>query len=175
MKIKAEIMDHEAMQRAISRISFEILEKNKGVADLCLLGIKRRGVTLSKMIARKIESIEGSTVTLGELDVTYYRDDRDRTQQVDRPSLPFPVDGKKVILVDDVMYTGRTVRAAIDAVMSLGRPQLIQLAVLIDRGHRELPIRPDFVGKNVPTSKNESVRVLVSEYDQDNRVVIADV
>lgn len=168
-------MDHEAMQRAISRISFEILEKNKGVADLCLLGIKRRGVTLSKMIARKIESIEGSTVTLGELDVTYYRDDRDRTQQVDRPSLPFPVDGKKVILVDDVMYTGRTVRAAIDAVMSLGRPQLIQLAVLIDRGHRELPIRPDFVGKNVPTSKNESVRVLVSEYDQDNRVVIADV
>lgn len=168
-------MDHEAMQRAISRISFEILEKNKGVADLCLLGIKRRGVTLSKMIARKIESIEGSAVTLGELDVTYYRDDRDRTQRVDRPSLPFPVDGKKVILVDDVMYTGRTVRAAIDAVMSLGRPQLIQLAVLIDRGHRELPIRPDFVGKNVPTSKNESVRVLVSEYDQDNRVVIADV
>ena len=175
LKIKAEIMDHEAMQRAITRISFEVLEKNKGVTDLCLLGIRRRGVTLSKMIARKIESIEGTAVTLGELDVTYFRDDRNRDEEITKPTLPFSVDGKKVILVDDVMYTGRTVRAAIDAVMSLGRPQLIQLAVLIDRGHRELPIRPDFVGKNVPTSKNESVRVLVSEYDHDNRVVIADI
>lgn len=175
-KEKAEIMDAQAISRAITRISFEILERNKGTEKLCLIGVRRRGAVLAQMIADKIGEIEGKNPPLGILDITLYRDDiKDKTiPAVGKTEIDFDLNNTRVVLIDDVMFTGRTVRAAIDAIMDLGRPELIQLAVLIDRGHRELPFRPDYIGKNVPTSKGEAVKVLVEEYDGCCKVVIGD-
>lgn len=161
-------MDEPSFCRAVTRISHEILERNKGTDDVVLLGILRRGVPLSVMIRENIYKIEGVQLPCGELDIKYYRDDLTRDHinpEVKKPQLPFDINGKRVILVDDVMYTGRTVRAAIEAVFSVGRPDSIQLAILIDRGHRELPFKADYVGKNVPTSKSEVISVCVPEYD----------
>ena len=170
MTEKALILDEKAMARAITRISFEIIERNKGAKDLCILGILSRGKELALRIAEKISSIENIQVPAGALDISPYRDDREIKE--DQSDVPFSVTGKKVVLVDDVIYTGRTARAAIDAVFALGRPQLINLAVLIDRGHRELPIRADYVGKNLPTSREETVRVQVKELDGVDAVSI---
>ncbi|WP_026487462.1 bifunctional pyr operon transcriptional regulator/uracil phosphoribosyltransferase PyrR [Caldanaerobius polysaccharolyticus] len=175
MRIKAEIMDENAMRRALVRIAHEIIERNKGVDNLVLIGIKRRGVPLARRIAMAIAQIEGKEVPVGELDITLYRDDLSALAEqpiVSKPEFPFDVKGKICVLVDDVLYTGRTVRAAMDAIIRLGRPKAIQLAILIDRGHRELPIKADFVGKNVPTSRTELISVRVSEVDNENRVLI---
>ncbi|HHW41510.1 MAG TPA: bifunctional pyr operon transcriptional regulator/uracil phosphoribosyltransferase PyrR [Syntrophomonadaceae bacterium] len=172
---KTQILDADGIRRALTRISHEILERNAGTQDLVLIGIRRRGVPLAQRIAAKIKEIEGTSVPLGILDINLYRDDLSRLgyQPVLRKTeVPFSVTDKKVVLVDDVLYTGRTVRAALDAIMDLGRPKLIQLAVLIDRGHRELPIRADFVGKNVPTSRRETISVLLQEVDGIDKVVI---
>lgn len=174
---KARIMDDEQIRRALTRIAHEIVEKNKGTADVVLIGIRRRGVPLAERLAEYIKEIEGTTVPVGVLDITLYRDDlSSRSEQpvVHRTEVPQPITGKKVVLVDDVLYTGRTVRAAMDATMDLGRPRQIQLAVLIDRGHRELPIRADFVGKNVPTASREVIHVHVREIDGDDSVNIAE-
>lgn len=172
---KAEIMDEKSIIRAIARITYEIVERNHGAQDLCIIGIKRRGAVLAKLIAEKINEVEGTKANLGYLDITLYRDDiKNKADICDSSEIPFDVTGKKVVLVDDVLYTGRSARAAIDAIMDKGRPKRLQLAVLVDRGHRELPIRADFVGKNVPTSRSESVAVLVTEYDGENRVTILD-
>ncbi len=175
MQEKALIMDDNAMDRAITRIGHEIIERNKGVDDVALVGIKTRGVPLARRIASRIEEIEGKKVTVGELDISLYRDDLTEKSDIAivKPSdLGFEVTKKIVILVDDVLYTGRTVRAALDAIMDVGRPLTIQLAVLIDRGHRELPIRADFVGKNVPTSKSEIIKVSIEGVDDKNYVSI---
>lgn len=172
IKEKAEILDEKAMTRAIARISYEILEKNKGTENLCILGIKTRGVGLAQRIARKIEEVEGKPVPVGVLDISPYRDDRETAGASDQSEISFETRDKKIVLVDDVIYTGRSARAAIDAVMKRGRPRTIQLAALIDRGHRELPIRADYVGKNVPTSKNEQVKVMIQEVDGISRVAI---
>ena len=170
---KAVIMDSKAMQRAVARISYEIIERNKGVCNLCIVGIMRRGVNLAERVAAKIEEVEGKKVPLGVLDITPHRDDRTLADgYVDQTDLPFDVAGRKIVLVDDVVYTGRSVRAAIDALMEKGRPQSIQFAVLVDRGHRELPIRADFIGKNVPTSSGEKVVVCVKEIDGEDQVAI---
>lgn len=173
MEQKALILDEKAMSRAIARISFEIIERNKGVDNLCLIGILTRGGYLAKRIAQKIRAVEERNVPVGLLDITRFRDDRpDCGSLPDHSELPFDLTGKKVVLIDDVIYTGRTVRAAIDALMTRGRPERIQLAVLVDRGHRELPIRADFIGKNLPTSREEQVKVLVKERDELDKVVI---
>jgi pyrimidine operon attenuation protein/uracil phosphoribosyltransferase len=175
---KAEIMDESAMMRAMTRIAHEIIEKNKGVDDVHLIGIQRRGVPLAKLIASKIRGVEGQEVPVGILDITFYRDDLSMLSEhpvVNGTEINFPVTDKIVVLVDDVLYTGRTARAAIDAVMDLGRPRMIQLAILIDRGHRELPIRADYVGKNVPTSKSEMINVKVVEFDGVNKVTLSDI
>jgi len=172
---KAVIMDEQAMQRAITRIAHEIIERNKGVDNLVLIGIQRRGVPLARRISQKIFDVEGVEVPVGVLDITLYRDDLSLLSEhpvIKGTEINFPITGKKIVLVDDVLYTGRTARAAIDAIMDLGRPTMIQLAILIDRGHRELPFRADFVGKNVPTSKNEIVHVQVNEIDGINKVII---
>jgi pyrimidine operon attenuation protein / uracil phosphoribosyltransferase len=172
---KAEIMDEKAIFRAAARIAYEIVERNHGAQNLCIIGIKRRGAVIARLIAEKIFEIEGSPVKLGFLDITPFRDDLQCKAGIcDSSEIPFDVAGQKVVLVDDVIFTGRSARAAMDAVMDKGRPNRLQLAVLVDRGHRELPIRADFVGKNVPTSRNESVAVMVTEYDGANRVVILD-
>ncbi len=175
MREKARIMDAEGIRRAVVRIAHEILERNKGTQNLVLVGIRRRGVPLACRLARTIEEIEGARLPTGVLDITLYRDDLStRLDQpvVHRTEVPFDVSGKRVVLVDDVLYTGRTVRAAMDAIMDLGRPQVIQLAVLVDRGHRELPIRADYVGKNLPTSRREVVAVRLQETDGRDEVVI---
>lgn len=177
MTEKAKILDEQAISRAITRIAHEIIERNKGIDACILVGIKTRGAYLAQRLAEKIEQIEGKPIKKGELDITLYRDDlmmkhdnhEPLVQQVD---IQHDVTDKKVILVDDVLYTGRTVRAAMDAVMDLGRPSTIQLAVLVDRGHRELPIRPDFIGKNIPTSSDERVVVSVLETDGKDSVAI---
>lgn len=177
MMDKAEIMDESGIQRAITRISHEIIEKNKGVDGLALIGIRRRGVPLARRIAEKIMEVEGTPVQVGILDITLYRDDLsllDEHPIIKGTEINFPIRNKKIVLVDDVIYTGRTARAAIDAIMDIGRPQLIQLAVLIDRGHRELPIRADYVGKNVPTARNEVINVKLAEVDKINVVTIGD-
>ncbi len=173
---KTEIMDESAISRAITRISHEIIEKNKGIENLVLIGIQRRGVPLAKRIAEKIKSVENTEIPVGILDITLYRDDLSLLNEhpvINGTEIDFNIVNKKVVLVDDVIYTGRTVRAAIDAIMDINRPQMIQLAVLIDRGHRELPIRADYVGKNVPTSRSEIVHVNVIEIDGENSVTIA--
>jgi len=175
MVVKKELIDSAAMGRAITRIAHEILEKNKGTEDLVLIGIRTRGVPLAERLAAKIEEIEGIEVKTGILDITLYRDDLSTVAQqpiVHRTEIPFDITGKKVVLVDDVLYTGRTVRAALDALIDLGRPLQIQLAIMIDRGHRELPIRADFVGKNLPTSKTEVVDVNFKEIDEKDAVLL---
>lgn len=172
---KTVIMDKTAIQRAIRRIAHEIIEKNKGVQDVVLAGIRTRGVPLAERLAAEIEGIEKIQVPVGMLDITLYRDDLSTlAYQPIVHGTEFPVDihGKKLILVDDVLFTGRTARAALDAVIDFGRPGLIQLAVLVDRGHRELPIRADFVGKNVPTSRKEIVNVQLNQVDGADQVVI---
>lgn len=172
---KTVLMDGQAINRALVRIAHEITEKNKGVDDLVLVGVRSRGVPLSERIADAIEQIEGKRPPVGILDITLYRDDLSTLsyQPIVRPTaMPVDIDRKIIVLVDDVLYTGRTIRAALDAVMDMGRPHAIQLAVLVDRGHRELPIRADYVGKNVPTSSREAVSVLVNEIDQEDKVVI---
>ncbi|NLL37375.1 MAG: bifunctional pyr operon transcriptional regulator/uracil phosphoribosyltransferase PyrR [Fretibacterium sp.] len=177
MNEKAQIMDHLAMQRAIYRIAHEILEHNKGAQDLALIGIQRRGVPLSKLLADHIERVEGIRPPVGALDITFYRDDLSLLAEhpvLNGTDIPFNVTGKNLVLVDDVLFTGRTTRAAMDAIMEVGRPRTIQLAVLIDRGHRELPIRADYVGKNVPTSRSELISVLVDAFDGENRVILSD-
>lgn len=167
------IMDEIAIKRALTRIAHEILERNKGIDNCILAGIKTRGIFLAKRLAERLESIEGKEIPWAELDVTAYRDDRSGDNKT-RGDISFaiPVQGKKVILLDDVLYTGRTIRSAMDAIMQCGRPENIQLAVLADRGHRELPIRPDYVGKNVPTSKSEEIEVLLLETDGSDEVRI---
>ena len=174
---KTQIMDQKAMQRAITRISFEILERNKGGSDLCIIGIMSRGVELAQRIGAKISEVEGAPVEVGFLDITAFRDDIQSQNLPADPAgqsqIPFSIENKKVVLVDDVIYTGRTIRAAMDALLAMGRARSIQLAVLIDRGHREQPIRADDVGKNLPTSRTESVEGMVGERDGEDRVVIA--
>lgn len=172
---KAQILDKDGIRRSLTRIAHEIIERNKGIENLVLIGIRRRGVPLAERLARKIKEIEGRSVPVGILDITLYRDDLTTLAYqplVRSTSIPFQVSGRTVVLVDDVIYTGRTVRAALDAVMDLGRPRVIQLAALIDRGHRELPIRADYVGKNVPTSSKEVVSVRLQEIDSEERVLI---
>lgn len=165
-----EIVDGSSMQRALTRITYEIIEQNKGIDNLVFVGIKTRGAFLAQRLARRIEQLEGVQVPVGSLDITLYRDDRHQPDHRVEPTvgaadIDVDITNKSVILVDDVLYTGRTVRAALDALMDLGRPKRIALAVLVDRGHRELPIRPDFVGKNIPTASSETVHVAVEEYD----------
>ncbi len=175
MKIKAILMDDKALSRALMRISHEISEKNKGVSEIVLLGIKRRGECLANILQQNLQQIEGIIVPCASLDISYYRDDLEKIAEnpiLRHDALSVPVANKTVVLVDDVIYTGRTVRAAIEAVFSFGRPKAIQLAVLIDRGHRELPIRPDFVGKNIPTSHSEIVEVRLTEYDGEMGVYL---
>ena len=167
-QLKATLMSEDLMKRAIKRMAHQILEQNDGAKDLVFLGIRRRGVPLAHMLAQNISEIEGSRVPVGELDITFYRDDLSEKKldpMVGQSKADFSVKDKIVVLVDDVIFTGRTASAALNAVRELGRPARVQLAVLIDRGHRELPIRPDYVGKNVPTSRNEVVSVKVTEFD----------
>ena len=173
-KIKAEILDENAFSRAVTRISFEIVERNKGADDLCLIGLLSRGAVLAKRIAEKISDNEGRVVPIGVLDITPFRDDDRRGDSADLSEIGFDITGKRVVIIDDVIFTGRTARAAIDGVLARGRPTVIQLAILIDRGHRELPIRADYIGKNLPTSHNEKVRVMVRELDGCDKVVICD-
>lgn len=173
MIFKSEIMDEAAIKRALIRISHEIIEKNKGTDNIAFLGIKTRGLPLAKELARNIECFEGEKIPTGELDINHYRDDLTEAHTIPEVSdtkLPFDVTGKDIILVDDVLFTGRTVRAAIEAIFSYGRPSSIQLAILVDRGHRELPIRADYVGKNVPTSRDEQISVLMPETDDTTSV-----
>lgn len=175
MELKSIIMDEAAVLRSMKRITHEIIEKNNGTADIVLLGIHRRGMPLAAMLRNNIRDFEGVDIPLGSIDIALYRDDL--TEMSDLPatgatSIPCDISGKKVILVDDVIYTGRTVRAAIEAVFHYGRPKSIQLAVLIDRGHRELPVRPDYVGKNIPTSHSEVVSVMVDEFDGKTGVAL---
>ncbi len=175
MKMKSKLMDEAAVRRALMRISHEIIEKNEGSDNLLLIGVKRRGIPIARRLAENIMSIDGASVPVGEADITFYRDDL--TVKADLPltgglTLPESVEGKSVIIVDDVIYTGRTARAAIEAIFAHGRPRTIRLAVLVDRGHRELPIRPDFVGKNVPTSREEKISVMVDEFDGETGVYL---
>lgn len=172
---KAVIMDAQAVKRALTRVAHEIVERNKGVGDLTLVGIRTRGVPLAQRIAEEIKRIEGIELPVGVLDITLYRDDLSTLAYqpiVHETLIPFSINDKKVVLIDDVLFTGRTVRAALDAIMDIGRPAAIQLAVLIDRGHRELPIRADYVGKNVPTSGKEIVSVQLTSVDGSEQVVI---
>ena len=172
---KSQVLDQAGIQRVVTRITHEILERNKGTDDLVLIGLRSRGVDLARRIARELKLIEGTDVPVGALDVTLYRDDLDKVGPqpvVRKTEIPFAINEKRVVLVDDVLYTGRTIRAALDSLIDLGRPRLIQLAVLVDRGHRELPIRADYVGKNVPTSRQEQVQVLLTEEDGVDKVVI---
>ncbi|MFH0840299.1 MAG: bifunctional pyr operon transcriptional regulator/uracil phosphoribosyltransferase PyrR [Candidatus Omnitrophota bacterium] len=177
LKEKAKIMDKEAVEKALTRIAHEVLEKNKDTANLAIIGIKSRGAYIGERLRDKIEAISGEKPPVGALDITLYRDDL--TQIAEQPvvhatEIDFNIDGKKVILADDVLYTGRTIRCALDALIDFGRPSQIQLAVLIDRGHRELPIRADYVGKNVPTSLKEVIEVKLSEVDGKDEVIICE-
>ena len=172
-----ELLDGPSMNRALTRIAHEIIERNKGIDQCILVGIKTRGAFLAKRLAERIEKIEGKPIRTGELDITLYRDDLSTKQvndeaQVQQVDIDYKVNDQKIVLVDDVLYTGRTVRAALDAVVDLGRPSQIQLAVLIDRGHRELPIRADYVGKNIPTSGQERIVVNLVEVDGQDLVTI---
>ncbi len=175
LTVKSELMDEAAVRRSLARMTHEIIERNKGTARLLLVGIKRRGVPLAQILAENIRRFEGIEVPVGTIDITLYRDDLTETvplPEAEASFMPVDVRGMTVVLVDDVIYTGRTARAAIEAVFSYGRPAAIRLAVLIDRGHRELPIRPDFVGKNIPTAKEEVVSVRMTEIDGETDVRI---
>lgn len=175
MKLKAILLDEKSIDRTLTRMSHEIIEKNKGVDEIILVGIKTRGIPLAKRLAAKIEGIEGTLIEVGSVDISLYRDDLTQINDqpiINRNNIDINVKDKIVILVDDVLYTGRTARAAIDAVISEGRPKMIQLAAFIDRGHRELPIRADYVGKNVPTSKDEMISVELTETDGKEAVKI---
>ena len=171
-----QILDTDAVKRAITRIAHEMVEKNKGTGDLCIVGIRTRGAVLAERIHKAIKKIEGVELPLGILDITLYRDDLTLVASqpvVHETLIDFEITDKKIVLVDDVLFTGRTVRAALDALIDFGRPSHIQLAVLVDRGHRELPIRADFVGKNIPTSLDENVKVILKETDEeDDKVVV---
>ncbi len=173
----SKIMDEGAISRSLTRISYEIIEQHKDISNLVIIGIKTRGITLAKRIAQKISEIEKKKIPVGEIDITLYRDDRHDSELPNSPVLnktliPFDIKGKDIILVDDVLFTGRTVRAALDAIMDINRPRRIRLAILIDRGHRELPIRADYIGKNVPTSMKEVVHVRLEEDDSCEEVLI---
>ncbi|MDR1048711.1 MAG: bifunctional pyr operon transcriptional regulator/uracil phosphoribosyltransferase PyrR [Synergistaceae bacterium] len=175
MREKAQIMDAQAMNRAVLRVAHEIIERNKGVEDVLLIGIQRRGVPLARQLADHIRKVEGVDVPVGTLDITFYRDDLSLVNEhpvVNGTDIPFAISDRVVVLVDDVLFTGRTVRAAMDALMDDGRPRAIQLAVLIDRGHRELPIRADFIGKNVPTSRGELIAVRIAPFEPADEVVL---
>jgi len=177
MKEKAKILDKDTLNRTLVRMAHEILEKNKGTENLCLIGIRNRGVYLAQRLADAIKKIEGTSAAVGTLDITLYRDDLTLIAAhpvVHKTEIDFDITGKNLVLVDDVLYSGRTVRAALDALIDLGRPKSIQLAVLVDRGHRELPIRADYAGKNIPTSKNETVEVRLEEVDGKDEVVIVE-
>lgn len=176
-KVKATLMTRKEMDRALTRIAHEIVEKNGGIEDVYVVGIQRRGVSLARRLVKKLGEIEGREPGMGLLDITFYRDDLSLLSQnpvVNETFISDPIQDRTIILVDDVIYTGRTVRAAIDAIFDMGRPAAIQLACLIDRGHRELPFRPDFVGKNVPTSKAEVTLVRVEEFDGTEEVVLGE-
>lgn len=171
----SKIMDKDAIQRAILRIAHEILEKNKGTENLALMGIRTRGAVLAERLREAINRIENQEIPVGILDITLYRDDLtliDTQPVVHQTQIEFDITGKKIVLVDDVLFTGRTIRAALDALIDFGRPDSIQLAVLIDRGHRELPIRADYVGKNVPTALNQDVKVKLHETDKTDEVIV---
>jgi pyrimidine operon attenuation protein / uracil phosphoribosyltransferase len=170
-----ELLDKKDMERAVTRMAHEIIEKNKGIKTICLVGIQRGGVHIAHRLSAKLREIEGSDLPVGTLDISLYRDDlnvRKDQPVVRRTQVPCEINNKKVVLVDDVLFTGRSIRAAMDAVMDLGRPSAIQLAVLVDRGHRELPIKADYVGKNIPTSMNETVKVELTEDGEEDRVVL---
>ncbi|MDK0702723.1 bifunctional pyr operon transcriptional regulator/uracil phosphoribosyltransferase PyrR [Clostridium perfringens] len=175
MHLKASLLDENAIRRALTRLSHEIIEKNKGVEDIVLVGIKRRGYPLAERLSDFIEKFEGVKIPVASVDITLYRDDLTNvsdTPNLNDPKIDVDIRGKKVIIVDDVLYTCRTARAAIDAIMDQGRPEFIQLAVLVDRGHKELPIRADYVGKNIPTSKDEIIKVQIKEIDGTDSVEI---
>ena len=177
MKLKSPLMDEQGMNRALMRISHEIAEKNRGVENVVLVGIRRRGEPIAAIIAENIRKIEGREVPCGSVDISFYRDDLSRVSEspvIRKSELPFDVNDRDVVLTDDVLYTGRTARAAIEAVFACGRPRSIQFAVLVDRGHRELPIRADYVGKNVPTAKSELIEVRLPEYDGETGVFLMD-
>ncbi len=174
-KLKAEIMDAAALERTLTRLAHEIIEHNNGARDLAIVGIRTRGEFLARRVASRIEQSENATLDLGSLDITLYRDDllgKLEQPQLKSTEILFDINDKNVVLVDDVLYTGRTIRAALDALIDIGRPKSIQLAVLVDRGHRQLPIRADYVGKNVPTSSRESIRVHVKEVDGEDAVLL---
>lgn len=177
MSQKAIVLDEQAIRRALTRIAHEIIEKNKGIEGCILVGIRTRGIYLARRLAERIQQIEGASISVGELDITLYRDDLSKVTENNEPlvkgsEIPVDITNQKVILVDDVLYTGRTVRAALDALVDIGRPSSVQLAVLVDRGHRELPIRADYVGKNIPTSSSEKIVVELSEVDEHEHVSI---
>jgi len=175
MVMAKELLNKKDMERIISRIAHEIIEKNKGTENLCIVGIQRGGVHLAKRLANRIKNIENVDITVGSLDISLYRDDigiRKEQPIVRKTEIPCDITDKKIVLVDDVLFTGRSIRAAMDALMDLGRPAQIQLAVLIDRGHRELPIRADYVGKNIPTSMSESIEVQLEEEGLEDKVLL---
>ena len=178
MKIKTKVVDTEGLDRILTRISHEILEKNKGSEDLVLMGMRTRGEFLARRIQNKLKNIDGAELPLGVLDVTLYRDDfrvRIKQPEVSVSNITFDINEKQIVLVDDVLYTGRTVRSAMNAIMDLGRPASIQLCILVDRGHRELPIRADYVGKNIPTSLNEEIKVRMTEIDEEDAIYLIEV
>jgi pyrimidine operon attenuation protein/uracil phosphoribosyltransferase len=173
--MSGKLLDADDVRRALTRIAHEILERDKGAGDLVIVGIANRGDHLARRLAEEIRRVDGVEVPVGVLDITFYRDDigmKTEAPQVHETRIGFDINGRTVVLVDDVLFTGRTIRAAMDALMDFGRPERIQLAVLVDRGHRELPIRADYVGKNVPTHRADDVRVLVSEIDGDDAVIV---
>ncbi|GGE66116.1 bifunctional pyr operon transcriptional regulator/uracil phosphoribosyltransferase PyrR [Priestia taiwanensis] len=179
MAQKAIVLDEQAIRRALTRIAHEIIERNKGIDNCVLVGIKTRGIFIANRLAERIKQIEGKQIGVGELDITLYRDDLTKTTMDEEPlvkgtNINATITNKKVILIDDVLFTGRTVRAAMDALIDVGRPSQIQLAVLVDRGHRELPIRADYVGKNIPTSSDEKIMVTLKEVDSTDQVSIHD-
>lgn len=178
MKIRTKVADSEGLDRILTRITHEILEKNKGSKDLVLIGMRTRGEFLAKRIQSKLKNIDGADLPIGVLDVTLYRDDfrtRIKQPEVSVSNITFDINDKHIILMDDVLYTGRTVRSAMNAIMDLGRPASIQLFILVDRGHRELPIRADYVGKNVPTSQNEEIKVKLSEVDEEDAIYLIEI
>ena len=178
IQLSSVIFNEKDISRAVTRIAHEILEKNKGADKLALVGIRTRGATLAQRLAKKINEIESTSVSLGILDITLYRDDLGTSKQspeVKKTDISFSLEGKEIVLIDDVLYTGRTIRAAIDALIDFGRPATVQLGVLIDRGHRELPIRPDYIGKNLPTSKSNQVQVHLKEDDGVDEVILINI